>query len=194
MTAWTSPKTWTGEILSSANMNTYLRDNTLHLYETAADIPNRDVETVTSETTVSNTTTETTVFTVTVPANTLDSDDYLELTHYGRIQNDSGSDGRTLTFRIKLGSTTLATYIRTAIDDGDDLMAETRYFIKSDGSTSAQTSYGQIAGTSSSTLNLGTATEDATGALALTITVQWSATHASLVYTTLHTKVQHISV
>lgn len=38
--AWTSPKTWTSEVLTSTDMNTYMRDNQSHLY---TRIGNNDV-------------------------------------------------------------------------------------------------------------------------------------------------------
>jgi hypothetical protein len=33
MMAWTNPKTWTTEVLTSNNMNTYVRDNTDYIYD-----------------------------------------------------------------------------------------------------------------------------------------------------------------
>ena len=39
--AWTTPKTWTSEVLTSEDMNTYLSDNTQYLYDEVTYTPGK---------------------------------------------------------------------------------------------------------------------------------------------------------
>lgn len=69
---------------------------------------------VTSTTTVSNTVTETTIYTYSIPANTFAPFKALRLTLFGILLNNTGAD-RGVTFRVKSGATTLATFLYSTV-------------------------------------------------------------------------------
>lgn len=157
--------------------------------ETLTDGSNADAEHrhgIVSATTVTvgSTTTETALFSQTIPANMLGTAGAIIV---DLMVSDYNAVSRDLTIRLKYGSTTVATFTLS------DTSASTGYsgYIKAklfaDGSTSSQKGAVQLTLTKEQTLTtssagtaiqtgVGTATEDSTGALTLSVTAQWNAT------------------
>jgi len=193
MASWTNPKTWIAAILPVSDMNTYVRDNTQYLKDDLDSVSNRIIDIDTSDTTVSNTTAETTIFTVTVSGNTLDTNDMLRFSHWARVENSTDED-TNVTIRVKFGTTISMTSITTTVNGANDI-GFIWGDIKSDGSTSAQKGYGL------SIYRLGiedrlydTGTENVTGNVTFSVTVQWASANAGLVYRHLSTDLQHVIV
>lgn len=144
-----------------------------------------------STTTVSNTTTETSVYSYSVPADALGSTGALRVTLFGTYTNTSGSN-RTVTVKIKLGSTTLYQDVTGNLSSNTDSRAvQFSFLLMNTASASSQKltgnlRFGNAGATTSGTGNLGTtattdapiygsASEDTTSAKTLNVTV----THSS---------------
>jgi hypothetical protein len=136
---------------------------------------------------VASTTTETDLFSYTVPANTLGTDNILDFKIY--CQELEFTSGQSATFRLKYGSTTIASKVLSASNIGncDGII---QGMIGASGATNSQ--YGvfngnfhrddsyQGANTRAGEFSQdGTASEDSTGALDLKVTVQFSNSGAS---------------
>jgi len=143
----------------------------------------------TSETDITNTTSETTLYSYTIGAGDLSTDKTVELSIYGDILQNNGSQSFVL--RVKLGATTLYEDTSSAVSN-----SATRYpfsmkvRVSALGSTSSQWMSGEVMVPSpSATTGLGdantdegrifaaianSATEDSTGSLALAVTIQWT--------------------
>lgn len=141
----------------------------------------------TTEVNINNSSTETTLFSVSVPGGTLSTNNAIE----GRIaisQLDKGSV-RNLTLRLKYGSTTIATVAAgTGGSNFVDMAGFIDFSLVADGSTSAQKAVisGNLANNGSASDGVdwlfgdyGTATEDSTGALNLSVTAQFSGADVS---------------
>lgn len=135
----------------------------------------------TAQINVANTTTETSILSAyTVPGGTLGTGGvYLDGVIWGRIENSTGSD-RTITLKLKYGTTTIATIGPTSVSTGKDLPVKLEFMLMGDGSASAQV--GQLIrvtepldglGTSVKAAT-GTAAEDSTGDLDLDLTATFN--------------------
>jgi hypothetical protein len=130
---WTSPRTWaTSELVTSAIMNTHVRDNQLAL-ATAAVVYARDV---TSQA-VTNTTTETTVFTTTIAAGDLSTNRQLRLTVIADYLNNTGGQ-ESFTVRVKYGGTTFAALSHTVAVDANRRGMRVDFIISAGNSASVQ--------------------------------------------------------
>lgn len=97
MTAWSTPITWTASVVSVAQLNQQIRDNSLYLYEhrvggytpTLAD--------------VANTVAETTVLSFVIPANRMADGDVIEIWQTNLEKNNKGSVG-TINAKINVGA------------------------------------------------------------------------------------------
>lgn len=141
---------------------------------------------VTSTVTVSNTVTETTIGTVTVPANALGTAGYIKGMFNVSDLDGGGGVNDDLHIRLKYGATTIADCSRNQIvmTDGVGII---EFGLFANGATNSQTGFisGRIFEDDTGTPNIfnnsahGTAAEDSTGALSLTVTVQWDNASAS---------------
>ena len=136
---------------------------------------------------VASTTTETTILTAAIPAGTLGTNNVIRARlKFNQYELDNT---RTMTLRLKYGSTTVASLVITSsYNPGPDLQGEVEFELFASGATNTQegvillqafTSSNQnyiFDGTelSSSGLAVGTAAEDSTTALNLVLTVQFS--------------------
>ncbi len=149
---------------------------------------NRLIEAETAEVAVTSTGTETIIYQKSIPANTLSTGNAVRVRVYlTDLRSTATGDA---TFRLKYGSTTVATI--TAITD-DSISTSIKGFVlegivAANAATNAQIAFlFGIGSTNSTGLNglssgnsaEGTATEDSTGALNLTVTAQWSASDSS---------------
>jgi hypothetical protein len=145
------------------------------------------VNITTTPVTVASTASETTLLQVSIPANTLGTNNGVIARL--NISNFIGNNGaRTATIRAKYGGTTLCTASLIGVD-ATALAGYIEFQLLSSGSTSSQVGFligdlkqdGSGTGTLDATHDVatGTATEVSTGALNLTITVQWDSSSAS---------------
>lgn len=131
----------------------------------------------TTEVQITNSSTETTLFSVSIPGGTLGTNNAIKF----RLNiEDFDKGGRTLTFNMKYGSTTVA----TMVTDGDVFTNGAGYlegYLVADGATNVQKASfhsrilngGGGTGTAQAVFEFsdnGVAAEDSTGALALTVT------------------------
>lgn len=133
-------------------------------------------------TAVANTTTETTSASVALVANELDAGTVLEFHAQGIVTGVNGTP--TLTVKIKLGSTVVATISMgtVAANDTYDIMG--RIVIRTGGASGTCVAAGRYtvnnAGTHTGKMfNLASTTVDTTGALTLANTFTWGTAHAS---------------
>lgn len=149
-----------------------------------------------TDVTVENTTTETAIFSYTIPADTLGTTNMIRVAMAGRAINNSGAN-RSLTLRVKLGSTTIYDDVRTAITTNSREMGfRLELELKNNGSTSSQILTGQgLLGAQGTTTNGygdwgsdeiysnatlgGTSSEDTTADKDLVVTVQWDGASAN---------------
>ena len=130
------------------------------------------VSTTSADVAIASSTTETTLFTYTVPAGGFGTTNGYRFTVFvDDIELSSG----TLDIRLKYGSTTLATY-----QFGGTVSSVSHVFegtIVADGDTALQKGFIKILGDGVAAVPMksGAATEDSTGALALLVTAQFSA-------------------
>lgn len=139
---------------------------------------------------VSNTASETTLWGTTIPAGTLGVDRAIRLTFRGSYSNSSGAN-RTVTFRMKYGSTTLSTWTVSAIPTGgggravsiDLFLCGNTTTLSQDGSIeyrigAGNTDTGTAGALAYQGMNLVTAAEDSGASKNLTLTVQHDAASA----------------
>jgi hypothetical protein len=150
---------------------------------------NERVGSFVSSVTVSNTTTETDLINVTVPANALGTSNAIAITLPLPTFNFV-SLVHAITLRIKYGSTTIASTTLTNNSGGNiNTSGHMTAYLFADGSTSAQdggfivsTSGNGVVNSGADSVNgaaSGTATEDSTGALTLSVTAQWDNANSS---------------
>jgi len=119
-----------------------------------------------------NSASEFTIYTYTVPANTLGTTKGIRVRLWMSYFNDDGGAGNT-TFKLKYGTTTIATIAK---DFGNSQLGYIEAHIFANAATDAQIGHinlqavGQTGITEIGGISFGTATEDSTGALAVTIT------------------------
>lgn len=149
-----------------------------------------------SENDVVDTASETTLYSFSVPANTLGTNKVLRVSLRGDYLNNSGAT-KTLDFKIKYGTTTLVhSLVDTFANDADRQTWTMDFLFGAVDSASVQIVNGTLLFSKALTPTIGigsifsglaargggfqgTAAEDSTGALALTITVKHSAAHAN---------------
>jgi hypothetical protein len=154
-----------------------------------------------TRTTIDNDATETTVYTDTLLADTLGANGFLRITHFGLTTRNMGAD-KDLTFRLKLGATTLVTLTHLNVSDGKtDLPTKVEFILKADGGTSAQLVIGMSHVYNDSTsatafirvvADSGTGAEDTTGNLTLSITAQNETANANEKYVAETTFVEYV--
>lgn len=135
-------------------------------------VTNKKLYLTTTPITVGATTNETTIFTFSVPANSLSTNNGIDIHLFGQF---GASGGYTTVYNLKYGGTTIAT-ITTASEMNHNKRLDAQIFAA--GATNSQQGQMTISGftTTGSNdpnqewFNAGTATEDSTGALTLTIT------------------------
>lgn len=135
----------------------------------------------TSNTTVVSSTTETSIYSFSVPANTLGTDNMIRLTIF--ISDFDSLDTRTTTFRLKYGSTTMATFVKTSSGTQANRNGRLVAILVGDSATNSQMGGIWIQGNAAFTNDqgdVGTAAEDSTGALTLDVTVEHSINNASV--------------
>jgi hypothetical protein len=157
---------------------------------------NRVEDRSSSTTTVSNTTTETSVYSYSIPASTLGSTGALRVTLFGTYANTSGSN-RTVTVKVKLGSTTLYDDVTgNPSSNANTRAVQFNLILLNANSTNAQKLAGNLMfGNAGATTNgtgelgstatrnvpiYGTASEDTTSAKTLDITVTHSAAASTI--------------
>lgn len=129
---------------------------------------------------VGGSTTESTVWSKSIAANRLGTGNVIRGKIY--IPDMDGDDSGTLTLRLKYGSTTVATITTTTLPT-INMVGYIEFFLAADASASAQVGRILLDLQKTDTTSVeritagGTATEDSTGALTLTITSQWSNTN-----------------
>ena len=133
--------------------------------------------------------TEQNILTATLPANSLGTSNAVKLKVF--ISNWS-HDSNSCTIRLKYGSTTISSIVLNSTSERNGLAGIVEALLVSDGATDAQmgsifvdlsdislnASGGDPAGSYLRQVTSGSATEDSTGALTLSLTVQWSAFNA----------------
>lgn len=139
-----------------------------------------------TDVTIANTVTETALFTTSIAANTLGTNNGVKGRLYiGAFDFDAG---HTFTVKLKYGSTTVVTMTITENAASAAMSGWLDFILVGDGGTSAQQAHilGYMSSSNNSTVDVtpgdnhvvltgtGTATEDSTGALNLSITGQWS--------------------
>jgi hypothetical protein len=142
-----------------------------------------DKSTATTE--VRSTTSETDLYSYTVPANTLGTNSTLEM--YLRIKDfDDNTSGNIITIRCYYGTTEVAAMVVGNGSTGSNLVGTINCNVSGAGATNAQVSAAtvRLSSTNSAfasiTSGLAGIAEDSTGPLALKITAEPSANHASL--------------
>jgi len=116
MSVWTAVKTWASAVVSVADMQTYVSDNTNYLKDHVDLAPQRFDRQVTLQTVV-NTVTETAVYTKAVAGGTLGTDKILEFSMIGDQLNNSGGT-TTMLVKVKYGATTIFSASLTAVNSG----------------------------------------------------------------------------
>ncbi len=116
MSLWTAVKTWASAVVTVADLQTYLSDNTDYL-KSQVDLAPRLLSRQNTLQTVVNTVAETTVFTFAVPGGTLGTSKIILLSLIGDVLNNMGS-GQTITVRVKYGGTTLFQAAFTNVNPG----------------------------------------------------------------------------
>jgi len=183
---WTDPRTWvTDEVVTSALLNTHLRDN-LKAISHPYDVNYTDVDVV-------STATETTVYSKTITGGDMGANGSLELLVLGdHMMNNSTLD--TVTLRVKWGGSTVftgsgGTNTINANRDGSGV----HLWIVNKGSTSSQImvcgmAVGMVTGGATGSVGRGgvgigglpaTAAVDTTSSQTLQVTAQWSAASAN---------------
>ena len=144
---------------------------------------------------VTNTVTETTVYTTTVAANTLSTNRMLRITALADYLNNDGA-ARTLTIRIKYGTTTYATYALSLGNSATIRPVMIDSALSALNATNAQVGGARfwvenavgVAGNAGASLANGNGSmhaavaEDSTGALALAITVQHDTASSNITF------------
>lgn len=136
---------------------------------------------------VNTTTTETTVYSFSIPADTMGTNKLIQLKMGGTFKNNSGGT-RNVTARFKYGSTTFASPVRGVGGPNTAVGFVGNFFMVADGSTSSQRAWFDLKweGGSSGHLGLiggGTSSEDSTGALTLSVTIEHGYSHSGLDFT-----------
>jgi hypothetical protein len=127
-------------------------------------------------------TSENTLYTFTLPGGSLGTTNAVRITIPGSLGN--GGNGN-ITLRLKLGSTTIASLTQTVNNpqSGSTLIVA---HIVANGATNAQVGniadnwVAMVSPAQSSQIGSGSATEDSTGNLTVTLTAQWASTPGSL--------------
>lgn len=150
----------------------------------------------TTDVTISNTTTETTLFTVSVPGGTLLTNNGIRIKMF--VSGISLDSSRTMTIRLKFGSTTITSIAPSATGGVTNKPGYFDFFILANGSTSSQKGIinGIVYTLDSNIYNgalpvnnflaTGTASEDSTSAKTLTITGQGSIASLNVAITVSH--------
>lgn len=166
--AWTTPRTWaTSEVVTAAMMNEQVRDNETYL-KGRTDVADYRQILAHSTTVVSQTgdTSEHTLYTYSVAGNTLGTNKAIRL----RVVLTDYDTGTATTFRVKYGSTTMAT-MTPGSATGTTKVGVLDFILIAQGATNAQRGLGQYnAGYFAS--STATATEDSTAAKNLVVTMQ----------------------
>lgn len=129
-----------------------------------------------------NSNTPTNILSLSIPANSLDTNNLIEFIVNLDIFNNTGSN-QTLTLALKYGSTTLCSLVSGNLStNANKRMARVTGFLKGNTATNAQK--GGIMFTSPTAVvagftGIGTSAEDSTGALNLTLVVTLGATDAT---------------
>lgn len=168
--AWNGTKVFgAGEVLTAADLNTYVSNNLDYLKTEADTVTGALVQLDASTSTVQvvNTTTETTIYTFTVAANKLGTDKMIMVKVLGDAKNNRGANSE-LTLRLKYGTTTLASAVVDYVDSATTFEWSRQLVVAAKGATNVQR--GAVFGMGTTTT---AGAEDSTGALALTVTVQW---------------------
>ncbi len=135
---------------------------------------------------MTNSAAETTAYQFSVPANTLRTNNILAFNLWGTsVNNSAGST--VITVRFKYGSTTMITSTLNWGQNATHRDVEVAILLKADAATAAQTAnmkwLDELLATSTDRNIIptnGTATEDSTGALNFTLTVQSDTSHAAI--------------
>lgn len=126
---------------------------------------------------VNNTTTETTLYSYSLPANSLGKRGMAVVTVF--IDDFEHDETTTLTIRFKYGSTTVGTISFSPADNTENQELKVVGTLVSNNSTSSQKSFLSCEGRDNishvSYYDYGTASEDSTGNLTLSVTAQWGA-------------------
>lgn len=150
--------------------------------ENLTNLPvSKRISSSTSDVTISNTTTETALASFTLPANSLSTSNWVDI--FIPITDWDNQNGVSVTFRLKYGSTTVASFAITS-QTGSNYTGFIRAQLIAAGSTSAQKGFMQLTasrnddtqgdGTLSTFIRTGngSATENSTSALTLQLTAQ----------------------
>jgi len=115
---WTAVKTWTATLVTVADMQTYVSDNTGYLkdkVDMATLLLDKQTPLATNGNLASNTTSEITLYTFSVPGGTLGTIGALLLETVGDFLQTTGGTN-TITVRVKFGSTTIASMAFTNVN------------------------------------------------------------------------------
>ena len=186
--AWSTPSSRdTDELITAAIWNQDAVDNVQYCYDELTK--HLVLKTISADNLISNTTTETSLMSVTISGNDLDTNNFVHVVLFGDFHNATGVS-RSITVRLKYGSTTLVTAISGASSSANTNTMKFDAIMKADNSDSAQqaTAVQGIytdGGTGSDwDGEQGTAAEDSTGDLTLDITAELSVASANLHFTT----------
>lgn len=192
---WTDPLLTafeTGDVLSEANVKTYVLDNLYSLLHPVA-------APTTAELDINTSTAETTVFSVTVPANTMGTTGAVSMRLFGDCLHNNAA-GDTVTIRVKFGGITLfsgSTPFISATGANRQPWYSSIYVFNT-GATNAQTMHGEwramgantaapatgLGGLNNQTDGLfasvsGASTVDTTTNQSFLVSAQWSASSAN---------------
>ena len=141
-------------------------------------LPTEKLNVTTTDMSMASNTTEQTIYQVSIPAGYLSTNNaVIGRIYYEDMQN---SGAGTLTLKLKYGSTTMASFVITVVASGNE-HGYLDFLLSANASASIQEASFFFTARNSTTLILrgdyakGTATEDSTGALNLTVTGQFSA-------------------
>jgi hypothetical protein len=101
--AWTTPKTWASEPLTSTDLNTYVRDNFSYLKDRVDGTAKQYIRTATDYTTTSGTLTDIDATNLALTFTTDGSDVMVIFAGYGDV---SGGSGRTMRLALDIDSGT----------------------------------------------------------------------------------------
>jgi len=177
----------TAEGLDSSNNDTSIPTVGAVISYITSHVVSNLIEASASQVSVKNTVTETNLMQVTIPANTLSTNQAVEAILFLNELDHRGAASRTNTIRIKYGTTTLATFIvdNTTQDGPFTGGGYVKITLISNGNTNAQRAVCEILFRKTDVLNfetavsdivadidMSTSVEDSTGDLAITITAQ----------------------
>lgn len=178
----------TNDILTQANIQTYIGDNLMALpHPVALNTADRDVTNTTSELSIWSTT----AGGVTIGANKMGTNGYVRMQLFGDWLNNNNA-ANTITIRAKFGGATVITPISAAIIpviSANRFGFHIDYYVFNRGATNAQTHYCEVRqhfGDDERMLRaeppMAETAVDTTSAQVIDITAQWSAASANLSY------------